>query len=297
MLASAAAATVRAEDLGAFLPLKAKPQGEVGRATRLRGAHRVMLYAPAKGAEMALRVEVHQVGKYASEVIAQPVGMAEKLIVRPESAGGPATGILRFAAQKRGVVTVDLATSPTAATVAALGPNAWLLLEASERNPLHVISRVGQLRFFVPRSARSFTAFGRGSGTVENVRIRVHDPDGKQVGQASAQGSRTARLRVAVPEAPRGKVWTLAADKPPALEGTFEDAWLWLSDDVPAYVSPQPDGLLVPFCSGLQQPPIWRGTEPVELKFSVNVEPPPGAWLGIVIGLAGRSRGLGGAAD
>ena len=295
VLAWVAGAAADGADLGAFLPLKAKPEGEAGRETRLRGAHRVMLYAPAKGAPMALRVELGQVGRYASEVIAQPAGMAEKLIVRPESAGGPASGVLRFAAPKRGVVTVDLATSQNAATVTALGPNAWLLLEASERNPLHVISRVGKLRFFVPRSARSFTAFGRGSGTVENVRIRVHDPAGKQVGQTSAQGSRTARLRVTVPEAHRGKVWTLTADKPADLEGTFEDAWLWLSDDVPAHVSPQPDGLLVPFCSGLQQPPIWRGREPVELRFSLNVEPPPGAWLGILIGLAGRSRGLGGA--
>jgi len=35
-----------AADLGAFLPLRATPSGEAGPATRLRGSHTVMLYAP-----------------------------------------------------------------------------------------------------------------------------------------------------------------------------------------------------------------------------------------------------------
>jgi len=269
-----------AADVGAFLPLKAKPGGEAGPATRLRGSHTVMLYAPERGAPMALRVEAAQIGRYDAEIIAHPShDPATKLVVRPEAAGGPASGVLRFEAPRRGVVTVELATGSNAATLAALAPNGWLLYEASQRIPLHVIGRAERLHFFVPDSAARFVANGRGAGGRENCRITVFDPTGKQVGRASGQGARTATVQVRVPEKHRGKVWSLKADRPPEFDGTFEDAWVWLSDDVPAYVSPQPDGLLVPFCSGLQRPPIWRGKEPVKLTFGFNIEPPEGAYL------------------
>jgi len=270
----------RAADLGAFLPLKAQPSGEAGLPTRLRGSHTVMLYAPARGAPMALRVEAAQIGRYEAEILAHPThDPATKLVVRPEAAGGPASGVLRFEAPKRGVVTVELATSSNAAALTALAPNGWLLYEASARNPLHVIGRAERLHFFVPSSTRRFAVFGRGGGGRENARITVFDPAGQQAGQASARGARTATVQVRVPEQHRGKVWWLKADRPPDLDGVFEDGYLWLSDDVPAYVSPQPDGLLVPFCSGLQRPPIWRGKEPVRLTFGLNIEPPKGAYL------------------
>ena len=269
-----------AADLGAFLPLRATPSGQAGPATRLRGSHTVMLYAPEKGAPMALRVEAAQIGRYEAEILAHPThDPATKLVVRPEAAGGPASGVLRFEAPKRGVVTVELATSSNAAALTALAPGGWLLYEASSRNALHVIGRAERLHFFVPSSTRRFAVMGRGSGGRENCRVTVLDPAGKQVGQASGQGARTATVQVRVPEAQRGKVWSMRADKPPEFDGVFEDATLWLSDDVPAYVSPQPDGLLVPFCSGLQRPPIWRGKEPVKLTFGFNIEPPEGAYL------------------
>ncbi len=270
----------RAADLGAFLPLKAKPGGEAGPPTRLRGSHTVMLYAPEKGAPMALRVEAAQIGRYGAEILAHPThDPATKLVVRPETAGGPASGVLRFEAPKRGVVTVELATSANAAMLTALAPNGWLVYETSQRLPLHVIGRAERLHFFVPDSTTRFAVLGRGAGGRENCRITVFDPAGKQVGQASGHGARTATVQVPVPAEHRGKVWSMRADRPPELDGVFEDAYLWLSDDVPAYVSPQPEGLLVPFCSGLQRPPIWRGKDPVKLTFGFNIEPPEGAYL------------------
>jgi len=248
----------------------------------------VMLYAPQKGAPLALAVTARQVGRYSDEIGAvAPDGT--KVVVRPQAAGGPTTGVLRFAAPNRGVVPVELSTGQNAAMVGGVAPNGWLLLEASQRRPLHVISRVGRLHFFVPHSTRSFAAFGRGSGTVENVRVNVYSPDGVCMSKASAQGGATATARVDVAAEHRGKVWWLTADRPPELKGVFEDATLWLSDDVPAYVSPRADGLLVPFCTGLQRPPMWRGKGGVALTFGLNIEPPPDATLSVMLDWPRRS--------
>ena len=81
-------------ELGAFLPLTPKPSGGTGLPTRLRGSHKLMLYAPAQGAAMALRVELGQVGRYDGEVLAHPShDPATRLILRPARIGGPASAI------------------------------------------------------------------------------------------------------------------------------------------------------------------------------------------------------------
>ncbi|NQT52614.1 hypothetical protein HQ576_11210, partial [bacterium] len=273
-------------ELEGFLPLQPKPAGKPTGQVRLRGSHNMLLYAPQQGAELTLRVQAVQIGRYETEILAHGRWPgAPKLVLKPPRAGGPSEGVLVLRAPGRGVVSVALNTSANAAIVTAPAPHGWLLLEASARTPLHVISRCERLHFFVPKATRSFTVFGRGGGGRENCRLTVFAPDGSQAGQASGEGSRTVRVRVQVPEAQRGAVWSLKADKPPKLDGVFEDAYVWLSDDVPAYVSPQPDGLLVPFVHGLVQPPMWRQKDaPTPIELSLNIQPPAGARLHVVLG-------------
>jgi len=262
------------------MPLKAKPAAEAGPATRLRGDHTVMLYAPRKGAPLSVRVQAVQVGRYTTEVVAHVPGLPDaKRVLRPKGAGGPDSAVVSFRAPTRGIVTLDLSTHANAATVTALPPHAWLVLEASQRRPLHVISRVGRLHFLVPRTTKRFAVFARGGERRENVRVSVFDPEGNLARRVSVPGDQTRAARVDVPEQHRGKVWWLSADRPPELDGVFEDAYLWLSDDVPAHVSPQRDGLVVPFCHGLAQPPRWRGKGAVTLSLALNVEPPENARL------------------
>ena len=269
-----------ADGAATLLPLRQRPAETVGPETRLRGDHTLMLFAPQEGAPLALRVEAVQVGRYTTEVVVDVPGVPEaRRVLRPEQAGGPGTVVVRFAAPERGVVRVDLSTHANAARVAALGPNAWLAVEASERQPVHVISRAGGLHFFVPRSAKSFAVLGRGGGGRENVRLSVYAPDGALMGRAAALGKAVAAATVSVPPEHRGKVWRLVADRPPEFDGVFEDAQVWLAGDVPTWVSPQPEGLVVPFCHGLTQPPRWRGGKAVDLAFALNVEPPGGAVL------------------
>ncbi|MFP4055444.1 MAG: glycoside hydrolase domain-containing protein [Candidatus Brocadiia bacterium] len=264
------------------MPLRREPAGRPAGETRLRRDHTLLLYAPRKGAELALKMRLVQVGRYTTEVLAELAGaVGERVLLRPQGEGGPTSGTLRFRAPARGVVAVRLSTHANAAVAEALGPNAWLTIEASRRNPLHAISRVGRLYFFVPSTTRRFAVFARGGGRRENVRIQVFAPDGRQAAVAAAPGDQTLCAKVEVPARQGGKVWSLTAGRPPDLDGVFEDAMLWLSEDVPPYVSPQPDGLLVPFCHGLTQPPIWRGRGAVRLSFALNVEPPEGARLAV----------------
>ena len=279
----------QAAGLEGLMPLRAAPSGKAAGRTRLRGDHTVLLYAPAKGAEVRLRVQAVRVGRYAAEILAHgPRADGPRLIVRPRQAGGPESGVLALRAEQRGVVPVSVSTSSNSAVVTALEPHAWLAVEASQRRPLHVIGQAERLHFFVPRAARRFTAFARGGGGRESVRLSVFAPDGTLAGRASAKGSSTGSVKVAVPEEHRGKVWWLKADRAPELDHVFEDAWLWLSDDVPAYVSPQPDGLLAPFVHGLVQPPRWRGAEATPIELSLNVEPPAGAKLHGDLALEGQ---------
>lgn len=280
-----------AGDLDAFLPLKREPQRPDRGAlpqNRVRGSLTAWMYAPGKGAALALHVQARQVGRYETEILAHPAGEATRRIeLRPTAAmRAPATQLL-FRASRAGVIPVRLETGANAAEVWPTGVHRWLILEASRRRPLHVISRVDRLYFFVPPSTRRFAVCARGGGGRENVRLHVLDPDGKPVAHASAEGARTAWVRAAVPARHRGRAWSLKADRPPDIDGVFEDAYLWLSDDVPPYVSPRPDTLLVPFVSGLVQPPRWRGREGVELAFRLNVEPPSGSRT-LVLAVTGR---------
>ena len=271
----AVSASLAAGPPATFLPLVPRPRPVDVERTRLRGAHTLWLYAPSKGARLRLSLEAVQVGRYTTEVVAAVPGVAAaRLVLRPERAGGPTAGTLDFAAPREGLIPVEVSSHSNAVVVRPLSPNPWLVVEASRRKPLHVISRVGRLHFFVPSETERFAVFGRGGGGRENIRLRVFYPDGRLAAEGAARGEETLALRLEAPAPARGKVWSLTADRPPQFDGVFEDGYLWLSEEVPGWVSVGRDLLLVPFCHGLRQPPRLRDPNGDVLKLGLNIEPP-----------------------
>ncbi|HIE09567.1 MAG TPA: DUF4091 domain-containing protein [Armatimonadetes bacterium] len=136
----------------------------------------------------------------------------------------------------------------------------------------------------MPEGASRFSVHARGAGRAEHIRVRVYNPEGEMVGEAKSKGGAVSSVEVRVPKGQGGKVWWLTADKPPEFPGVFEDGSIWLSGDVPPLVSPQEEGLLVPFCRGLFRRPLWRSEgEALELSFSPNIEPPAGATLSVEV--------------
>ena len=272
-----------AGDSDALMPLRSAggPRAKPAE-NRLRGDHTLLMYAPRKGAELRLAVRAAQVGRYDAEVLAHPEHDPNtRLQLRPTVENRRPEGLLRFAAPRAGVVAVRLSTGANAAAAWADGDAPWAVVVASARQPLHVISRVEALYFHVPAGTRRFAAFARGGGGRENARVRIFDATGRCAAAASAEGARTAWARAEVPDGQAGKVWSLRVDRPAEFEGTFEDALVWLSDDVPPYVASRPDGLLVPFVGGLSQPPTCRSDRGVTVTLHANAEPPAGAKLAV----------------
>ncbi|HIE09608.1 MAG TPA: hypothetical protein EYP65_07135, partial [Armatimonadetes bacterium] len=145
--------------LPSLLPLKSSPSPRRLEPTQLRGKHLLFLYAPRKGERLRLKVRGVQIGRYESPISVRcPSVPGAALTLQPGEEGR-----LEFEAPKRGIVVVELFTGPNAAVVFAEPPCAWLSLEASEQSPLHVISVVGRLFFFVPEGASRFSVHARGS--------------------------------------------------------------------------------------------------------------------------------------
>ncbi|HIE52307.1 MAG TPA: DUF4091 domain-containing protein, partial [Armatimonadetes bacterium] len=245
--------------------------------THLRGWLRILLYAPQAGAQLRVTLRAVQIGRYENEVQAGVEGLPEAQVTAyPPGVGKPREAELTFTAPHAGPLTLWLNTGQNAAVVEAHAPHTWWTMTASRREPLHVIGRAGRLYFYVPPGTERFAVLARGAGTEENVRLQVYTPEGKLAGEASARGGAEVEVPVSVRPGQQGRVWYFTADRPPDLPGVFEDAYLWLSDDVPPYVSVRPESLLVPFCQGLVQRPRFRGTEPLSISLHLNAEPAAG---------------------
>ena len=183
-----------------FMPLAPKPRAPEVWRTRLRGSHTLWLYAPRKGARLRLRLDAVQVGRYTTEIVAAARdAVGARLVLRPERVGGPPSGDLEFAAPRAGLVAVEVSSNANAVVATPLPPNPWLVVEASSRSPIHVVSRVGRLWFFVPPRTERFTVFARGGGRRENVRLRVYGPDGRLVAEGAARGEETLAVGVEAP--------------------------------------------------------------------------------------------------
>jgi hypothetical protein len=240
--------------------------------TFFRGQHRFRLYAPSAGHALEVTVLARQIGQYPDQVEAALIdNAAEPPVALAEGSAAPGGQIdLAVAAPRAGTFALVVRAGQNAATVEP--GDQWLIAEASREEPVRVISRVGPLFFFVPPNTADFSVGVKGQGAGENARVSVCQASGGVIADTETHEGAEAILHVRVPPAPRGTVYRLELG--PAQEGIFEDATVWLSEQVPPYVSLRADGLLVPFVHGLVTPPVvFPEAEPRRLPFVLNVRP------------------------
>lgn len=238
--------------------------------TFFRGEHLFFLYAPSAGHSLQVAVLARQIGQYGDRVEAALIDDATALpVVLAEGSASPGDQIdLAATAPRAGVFALAVRAGQNAATVEP--EDQWLVTEASRHKPLHVVSRAGPLFFFVPSNVADFSVGVKGQGTGENARVHVCRASGEVIGDTQTRAGAEAILHVRVPPAPRGTVYRLELG--PAEEGIFEDATVWLSEEISPHVAMRVDGLLVPFVHGLQTPPmIFPKAEPGRLPFVLNV--------------------------
>ncbi len=267
-----------AEDLRAFVPLDPQPEpsATVGK-TAYRGRHEFLVYAPAAGQQWRGTVRANQVGKYKDEVSVTALG-AEDAVLAEHKIPVKSESELVVTPPQAGAFRLRVDTGQNSASLVAA--NGWLAVEASSRRHLHVISRAGPLYFYVPRLAIAFTVAVRGAGGTENARLEVLDPASQSVASGESLGGKECALQVEAPAESRGKVWSLKMGR--ASQGIFEDAYLWLSDDVVPYVAENPHGLLVPFIHGLVRRPLYRVPgAPQRLNVELNL--PDAARRGLIL--------------
>lgn len=267
-----------------LIPLTPGVEVEVEERTMLRGSFDLVLYRPPDAEPLRLSILARRVGGYEHLVRAWPVAIGEAAAV--EAAPGERVELI-LADSPPGPVTVRLDTGQNAAELECSGP---LVIPASQERRAAFISHVGRLFFYVPRDARGFIVGVRGQGHEENALLTVFNPAGEEMGSATTIGGTGAELRVEVPQEHAGAVWSLTAG--PADTGVFEDVSIWLSQDVPPYVSLHPEALLVPFVEGMSQSPRYVDADadaPLRLRLTRPFE--QGRLSATLLGPAGETLG------
>ncbi len=241
-----------------LIPLTPDRGGEQEGTSLLRGDHTLTLYQGPDAEPLRLTIEARQVGSYQDAVVARwPAdGAAPRASISVEPGE---TGELLLEGCEPGPVQVRLTGGQNAAVVSCNGPMAIPAAREGGEGAAHFISHVGTLYFFVPADTDRFTVHVRGQGHEENAKLTVFAPDGAEAGSATTIGSQGAELRVDVPAEHAGAVWSMTAGK--AETGIFEDCVIALGREIPQYLSLRPDGVLVPFVTGLRQPPRYIGDE------------------------------------
>lgn len=140
-----------------------------------------------------------------------------------------------FTASETGVYTIDVEVGSH--SVAMRGCNAPVAINGA--TPVHLVSSVGSLYFYVPEGTKEFgmKVFGAGA---EQVKVTIFDPAGNQVWQ---QDNVSAAIGFFTDEGktPPAGVWRIHFDRPS--QGILEDFGFVLLG-VPTLPGPNPDALL-----------------------------------------------------
>ncbi|MFW6438093.1 MAG: hypothetical protein ACOCZ7_03670, partial [Armatimonadota bacterium] len=243
---------------GGLIPLTPEQGGERQGVTVLRGAHTLTLYQRPDAEPLRLTVDARRIGSYEDPVVASWPADAE-VTRRSVSVEPGETGELVLAECEPGPVQVRVDGGLNAAVVESNGPLAIPAASDGPDGAASFVSHVGTLYFFVPADTERFTAYVRGQGHEENATLTIFAPDGAEAASGTTIGSQGAELRVDVPQEHAGAVWSLTAAKPET--GIFEDCVIALGREIPQYLSLRPDGVLVPFVTGVRQPPRYVGSE------------------------------------
>ena len=140
-----------------------------------------------------------------------------------------------FTASETGVYTIDVEVGSH--SVAMRGCNAPVAINGA--TPVHLVSSVGSLYFYVPEGTKEFgmKVFGAGA---EQVKVTIFDPAGNQVWQQDNVSAAVGYFTEEGTTPPAG-VWRIHFDRPS--QGVLEDNGFVLLG-VPTLPGPNPDGLL-----------------------------------------------------
>ncbi len=201
---------------------------------RTLGCYRAWAQA---GETLTFRVHSLRMGPSTHGTTASLIGPDWHLL-QQEEIGVGATRDVTLTAPETGVYTLvtQSGTLPAAVTCNAT----HFVLDATRG--VGFMTGLRPLYLTVPTGVTQFTLTGEGQG-IEQFNLKVISPDG-QVRLTREDISTRTTMRVAVPAGQDGQPWLLELAAPTT--GVLEDAKLALSDNLPPYLSPAKERLLVP---------------------------------------------------
>ncbi|NLN18393.1 MAG: hypothetical protein GX162_03825 [Firmicutes bacterium] len=223
-------------DLVPYMDADQPLSAPVGRPSQIRRSSQWFVYV-TEGEELHLELQRIQIGSFRDSVTYLVEGLGGMII---------AQGQLERGVNERQQVTVpvppgiySVRIEPGSGAVTLSTKNRYVVLEASQDNPVNVISRVRPLTFFVPEETVRFNVHLKASMR-ETVCLLLQDPQGNTV--IDEVFDREAHLNVDA--ANRSGVWSLQLLRAPV--GIFEDIEAIYLEGVPPYLSEGAERLLVP---------------------------------------------------
>jgi len=205
-----------------------------------RGTHTLVALLKA-GERFKAVVLCKRVARYTDEVKWRLFGPDDKLLdkgsIPPDEKAD-----LDIAARQEGVHLLEVRSGHNAAFVTSLNDHAVLA-----GRTIHLIGASSPLFFYVPKGTSKFTLTLWSPAPGETAKVRIFDPEGKEVAAGCTGKKDTYTAGIAVPPAQSGRAWSAATEK--AETGVLEDYTLTVSDNLPPYWSHAGDRLLIPMKS------------------------------------------------
>ncbi|NOZ23259.1 MAG: DUF4838 domain-containing protein [Planctomycetes bacterium] len=212
-------------------PLEGKPQ------ISIRGAHTFLILLK-EGERLTMQVAGKQVGRYDSVIEWRVFGCTDKLLAK-----GPIEpkkeARVDVPADEDGAYVVSVRTGRNAALVTLLNDHAVLA-----GRKIRLISETCPLFFYVPEGVKEFTVTLESPAPGETARMRLFNPDGKEVAVGQTGKEKTYVARVKVPPGQSGKAWSVRTER--ADMGTLEDYSIDLGEMLPPYWAQAADRLVIP---------------------------------------------------
>ncbi|MEW6356759.1 MAG: DUF4838 domain-containing protein [Planctomycetota bacterium] len=212
-------------------PMEGAPQ------ISIRGPHSFLTLLKA-GERATMQIACKQVGQYDSPTEWRVFGCTDTLhakgTVEPQKEGR-----VDAPAGEDGVYVVSVQTGRNAALVTLLNDHAVLA-----GRQIRLVGGTCPLFFYVPEGVNEFTVTLESPAPGETARMRLLDPDGKEVASGQTGQEKTFVAKVKPEAGQSGKPWSIRIERADA--GTLEDYSLELGEMLPPYWAQAADRLLVP---------------------------------------------------
>ena len=149
------------------------------------------------------------------------------------------TATVDATANQAGVYLLVVRSGQSRALVTLLSPHAAMVGSAPR-----MVYQTAPMFFYVPAGTVDFQMTLTSPSPGETARLRILDPDGREVVQVQTTEEPEVVARVEVPTGAAGRAWQIRIERPE--RGTLEDYTLVLDENLPAYWAHAADRLLVP---------------------------------------------------